>query len=786
MDKRTNEDIELEENSGPKYMQKVDQEKKKKKKKKKIIRRIISLLLALFILFSLVVAGILFGIIGGTTKLTREDLMFKNLTTFVYDKNGNEYATLHAGENRMIVNLVDVSPYLPKAFISIEDERFEKHFGIDIKRTTSAVISWVVNGGKSSFGGSTITQQLVKNITQDDERSAVRKLREWIRAIQIETWLSKDEILEIYLNLIYLGDGVYGVQTASQNYFAKDAKDLSIAECAVIAGINQLPEAYNPYKYPEKTKKRQELVLGKMKELGYITAEQYTEAMAQELVYKKGSVTSNTTYITEAVIDAVIKDLQSTKGITKSLASKMIYSDGMKIYTNIDPNIQAAMEKVYNDQTYFPLEKRYNERPQSAMVIIDQKKGAVVALVGGAGEKTIERGLNRATSSKRQPGSTIKPIAVYGPGIDSKKITAVSVFDDIPFSVGGWNPKNWNGVYAGLSTVRKGIEKSMNIVAVKALQQTGVETSYTYMQKNGITTLSKDDKSLAALGLGGLTQGILPIEMAAAYGTFGNQGKYLEPSLYTKVIDKKGELILENIQETRQVFTKQSSYIMIDMLRDVVRGSQGTATYINIGGNPVAAKTGTTNDDKDRWFVGITPYYTGAVWYGFDTPKTVYATGQNPAAKIWNAVMKEAHKGLSISSFPDPGGISRATVCIDSGKLAGELCSHDQRGNRTRTEMFIPGTVPTQTCDVHVTVKVCSESNKLIGPYCPISLQTSKVFITRKENKAGVEKAVDYIYQAPTVICPIHGVETPGTTNGNTDTVEDVIYDLNTTTNLWE
>ena len=748
-----------------KQSNKSSKENRKKVKKRKIVKRIFKFLFILGIILVLCAIGLIIGVASGTDKLTKEDLVFKNLTTFIYDKNGNEYATIHGGENRIVAKLKDMSPYLPKAFIAIEDERFETHFGIDIKRTGRAVLTWVTNSGSSSFGGSTITQQLVKNITDDKASNGVegvmRKLREWVRAVQVETWLTKDEIMEMYLNIIYLGDGAYGVQTASYTYFGKDVKDLTLAECAVIAGITHAPEAYDYNKNLEKLKNRQETVLDKMLELGMITKEQHIEAVNQKLEFKRESTATSTSYITEAIIEEVIADIQKEKNTTKAVASKMVYSDGLKIYTNIDPNIQSAMEKVYSDNTYFPLDSSYNERPQSAMVIMDYKTGAVVGLVGGAGDKVVQRGLNRATDSARQPGSTIKPIAVYGPGIDTKKITAGTVYDDVYTNFNGYDPGNWTGGYAGLSTVRKGIEKSMNIVAVKALRDIGVTTGYNYLTKMGVTTLTTGDQSLS-LALGGLTKGIIPIEMCGAYATIANNGTYIEPSLYKKVVDKSGNVLIEDKQETRKVFSPQAAYITLDMMRDVVRGSNGTATYINVGGNPVAAKTGSTDSNKDRWFCGITPYYVGSVWYGFDQPKRVRVSGQNPAAKIWNAVMKEAHKGLEVKSFNKPSGITSVTICTDSGKLAGSLCSNDQRGNRTRSELYISGTEPTETCDIHVSVNICSESGLVATSNCPIESTVSQVFIQRKVKDANVSTAADYKYEAPTVNCDVHsGIDIP-------------------------
>lgn len=749
----------------------------KKRKSKRVFKRVFLTIFCLIIICMLIGVGLIFGIMRGTEKLTKEDLIYQNLTTFIYDKDGNEYYAVHGEQNRIIASLTEMSPYLPKAFIAIEDERFEKHFGIDIKRTGKAVLEYVFNKGNSSFGGSTITQQLVKNITGDKASSgvegAMRKLREWVRSVEVETWLTKDEIMELYLNIIYLGDGAYGVQAASYTYFGKDVKDLTLAECAVLAGITHGPESYDYNKAPEKIKERQEVVLTKMYELQMITEEEYNQALSQELVFNRAVVTSSTPYIVEAVIDQVIKDLQEEKDISKELASKMVYSDGLKIYTNIDPKVQTAIEKVYNDESYFPMDKSYNERPQSAMVIMDYKTGAVVGLSGGAGSK-VERGLNRATSSARQPGSTIKPIAVYAPGINEKSFTAATVYDDIPTTIGGISFNNSGGSFAGLTTVRKGLEKSTNIVAVKAMQDLGINTSYNYLKKLGISTIDERDKGIAT-ALGGVTNGIIPLEMCGAYATIANKGTYIEPMLYSKIIDKNGQTIIQKQPYTEKVFTEQATYITMDMMRDVIRGANGTARGINIGGNPVAGKTGSTDDYKDRWFCGITPYYVGTVWYGFDSPKTIHSGGSNPASKIWNAVMKDIHSGLEVKSFEKPSGIVTETICIDSGKLATDLCSQDSRGNRTKTEMFIKGTVPSGSCETHVSTMVCSESNELVCEFCPLESQVSKVFIQRAVDDGSSASAGDNGYSVPKTICQIHSnmILPPAEDTGNTENPSD-------------
>lgn len=484
----------------------------KKRKKKKNILKVIIYIITFSILIALGLGiGFIYSIMNGAGSLSKADFEISKLTTFIYDKDGNEYSRVYSDENRMYASISEMSPYLPKAFIAIEDERFESHMGFDIKRTTGAFINWLF--GQADYGGSTITQQLIKKVTSDEERHWTRKAREIVRAIQLEQWLSKDQIIELYMNIIYLGSGSYGVETAAYTYFNKSAKDLTIAECALIAGMAQSPEGRNPYAYPEKAKSRQMLVLSKMYELDYINQEQYEEAKIEELKYEKGSLelASSNSYFIDAVIEAVINDLQSEKGVTRAMAQKMVYNNGLKIYTTVDPKIQEALETVYTDNSYFKNSKGvYDPLLQSAMVVTDYTKGNVVGLIGGAGKKETLRGLNRATQITRAPGSNIKPIAVYAPGLEKGVLTAATVFDDIPFSmkVGTqtWSPVNYDNRYRGLSNIRKAIEISMNVMAVKSFNQVGIDYSFEFLKKLGITSLTSNDRYPAALALGGLNK----------------------------------------------------------------------------------------------------------------------------------------------------------------------------------------------------------------------------------------------------------------------------------------
>lgn len=742
--------------------------KKTKKKNKKSFWKIFFrvVLICMFIGIALGV-GFIMSILNGAGALSRADFEISNLSTIIYDKYGNEYVSLYSSENRLYSGLGEMSPYLPKAFISIEDERFEKHIGIDIKRTAAAVFQYVLTGD-SEFGGSTITQQLIKKVTEDNGRNWQRKAREIVRAIQVEQWLTKDQIIELYMNMIYLGSGAYGVETAAYTYFNKSAADLDIAESALIAGLAQAPEGYNPYVYPEKAKARQELVLGKMKQLGYISAEEYEVAMAKELVYEKGTMqqTSSNSYFIDALIDTLIADLQEEKGVTAAMARKMIYSNGLQIYTTIDPEIQEAIESVYVDEAekYFKLSNgEYDPNLQSAMVIIDYKKGDVVGLIGGAGEKVIQRGLNRATQTYRAPGSTIKPLAVYAPGIDTEAFTAATVFDDTPVTmqvgVDTWTPSNSYKGYRGLTPVRKAIEISSNVIAAKAFQEVGASTAVSYLKKFGITSITSSDVYPGALALGGLTKGISTFEHAAAYGAIANGGVYVEPKLYTKVLDNNEEVILEKTSEIKEVISEDSAFIVTSMLRDVVTGISATGGAAALSNMPVAGKTGTTNGSMDRWFAGYTPYYVASVWTGYDVQQTVNATG-NPSARIWKAVMQKVHSNLATKQFEKPSGVVTCEVCLDSGLLATDLCKNDRRGDRTTTEYFTKNTIPTEECGTHVSVPVCPETFKLANPTCKSIVGTVNViFIDRGYEEAPSALPADYEYEVPLDYCEYHYCE---------------------------
>lgn len=729
---------------------------RKKKKTRGTGKAILVVLLIIFLLIAAAGTGAVIAVIKSAPVLNTDIIDNLKQSSKIYDMNGNYIEDFSGSENRNIVPLKQIPKDLQNAFIAIEDERFRSHHGIDVKRIFGALWYDIKTMSKAQ-GASTITQQLIKNYALTPKKDITRKLQEAYLAIQLERQLSKDQILEAYLNTILLGNNTWGVQAASMLYFGKDVKDLNLAECALLAGLTQNPSKYNPYSKknmedPKDYLDRQRTVLGKMLELGYITKDQYDSALKQKLVFqsKKTAMSMKYQWFIEPAMDEVAKDFAKKYNIDENEAKQKLRIGGYNIYLTIDPKIQEAAQKVIDNDSYYKGLKvasglaNYSAdgkskpiiQPQAAAVIFDYKTGEMRAIVGGRGQHDL-MSLNRATDVPRQPGSSIKPLAVYGPAIDSKAATAATVIEDSPLPEDfvkanhGWDPQNVDGKFRGYMTIREAVKHSVNLVAVKLQLQLGVNTSVDYLQnKFHITTLKKDDKNTAALALGGMTEGVTPYEMAAAYGVFGNGGVYSEPIMYTKVTDKNGDTVLEKTSEQSRSISPQAAYIMTSMLRGVVTG--GTATSANLGSMPAAGKTGTANDYTNAWFCGFTPYYSGAVWIGHDQPKVkVSGLKSSLSAKIWGDIMKEAHKGLPVKNFEAPSGIASAEVCIDSGKAPSDICAQDPRGSRIISEIFIDGTQPVEICDVHVTADIDIRTGKLAAPDTPPEYIQKKVFIKR-------------------------------------------------------
>lgn len=666
-----------------------------------------------------ILAGLLVGVVAGciitTDRLTDDDLYISDLTTFIYDSKGEVIGQLKGSDNinRIWVDQEDLPEYLLDAFVAIEDERFYTHPGVDVKRTVSAVLGYVVPG-MSSHGGSTITQQVVKNITGDDARSVPRKIRELWRAYLLEKDYDKEEILELYANVIYFGQDMYGIQTAAEGYFNKDAKDLSLAECAFLAGVPNSPRKYNPLTTAGRANayNRQVIILDKMLELGSITQEEYVEAIQTELVfnedYKASSQAkfSNSYFVDAAIVE--IRDDLMALGYTKTQANNIIYNSGCTIYTTQDSEVQAIVDEVYTNPEYFKTNQLIDDpedQAQSAIVIMDQYTGKVVALYGGYGAKEKNLVFNRATSAARQPGSSIKPILVYGPQVDQHIITAATVVEDTKVYLDPQNPTtpwptNAGGGYYGMTTVRKALTRSQNVVAT-LLYKDQVKLGLSYLKKLGIDRTQETQLSAA---LGGLNQGVSAMEMCAAYVPFANDGIYYTPKTYSMVKDRDGNVILENKFEGSVVYEDyRTPAMMRSLLRSVVADSGGTgrsAQVTNSKGQMIftAGKTGTTNDYKDVWFVGFTPYYTCAVWYGYDKYTVIPSGDRGSNVKLWKAVMQKVHANKEPMEYPATTGLVQATICTESGLLAGDLCT------KTLRETFLSGTEPKTSCLAHTPI----------------------------------------------------------------------------------
>ena len=688
----------------------------RKRKKKRLTQKQIDFrrklrrtILVIVLVFVVVFSGMFVGMYAAVSREIKEmniEGLALNYTSSIYylDDKGKEHelSKLRSDTSRIWVDSGDIAPCFKDAIVSIEDERFYKHKGVDLKRTFGATVKFVASKmglGDSSYGGSTITQQVIKNITSEDDFKATRKIKEIVRAIALENQLTKDEILTLYCNVAYFANGCSGVESAANAYFNKSAADLNIQEAASIAGITQFPSRYDPIANPENNTEKRNTVLQKMYELGKITKEEYDKAVNSKLELNKEHIrqrTEPTSYFEDQIVNDVINDLVERKNYTQEFAERQVYNGGCKIYATIDPQIQSIMENVFENTSNFP----GGGKSEAAMVVLDPYTGEIKGLIGGLGEKTDIRGFNRATQAIRQPGSAIKPISVYGPAIDLGKITESDIIKDEPITIGSddWKPKNSYSGFKGNMTVKEAVGRSANIPAVKVLEKVGLSNSFGYLKnKFNISTLQDKDKNYSSLALGGLTQGVTVKDMAAAYGVFVNSGKYITPHTYTKVVDASGEVILENFKNETQAISEASAYITADLLSAPVNMAYGTAGRARLNsGLPAYGKTGTTDDNFDKWFVGFTPYYVGAVWFGFDTPSSLSAAGitNNPCVTAWKLVFDKIAQNQSYKTLEKPSSVKEVRVCAVSGQLAGPTC-------QSIKSYFAPGTEPKKTCTNH-------------------------------------------------------------------------------------
>ncbi|MGN0977108.1 MAG: transglycosylase domain-containing protein [Faecousia sp.] len=741
-------------------------------------------------------------------------------TSFIYyvDSNGDiqQLQQIYTTTDRQWANLEEIPQALIDAAVSIEDKRFYEHQGVDWITTVKACLNMFF-GGSDTFGGSTITQQLVKNSTGEKSVTVQRKVMEIFRAQICERDYDKDVIMEQYLNRIYLGRGCYGVKSAAAEYFGKELQNLTVAECASLISITNNPSLFDPkservymYKGEERdgagrNRYRQLNVLSEMHEQGYLDDEEYKEAVDQEMVFKNGgiadedrwtvcqnpdcgyagtrsnftggdgayycpicgSLTSVSTNASQHIyswfVDAVIMDFASYLAeqdgknwddlgkADRDLYLERIQKGGYHIYTTLDMDVQKQVDEIYQNLDNIP-KTNSNQQLQSAIVVIDNRTGDVVALAGGVGEKTTFLGYHRATQAKLQTGSSMKPIAVYAPAFESGKVTPATVMKDLPYTYdGGTNwPKNDNRQYQYARTVYQGIVSSVNAISVNTLDAIGTEYGYSFAKYNfGLEHLVesyeaangeiKSDVGLAPLALGALTVGATVQEMSAAYATFANDGVWREPRLYTKVYNSSGELVVDNTQDSRQILSQKTvDYMNYCLYNAANYGTGGAAIF---PGQYIAGKTGTTSSNRDRWFCGYTTHYTAAVWVGYDQPEQINL-GTNPAAQLWRKVMQPIHQGLPAESLYNGNALHSVNVCLDSGKIATAACYGDTRDiDRVVSVNVYNGDEPEGTCDKHVQVEYCVTGGGVATPYCSLfgdaKIETrSLVKLTQEEVEA--------------------------------------------------
>lgn len=822
--------------------------RRKKKKKKSIIGSIFKFIFIVGIILCFAVGGaalgMVMGIIEGTDAINVVDVVPESYTSFIYDSAGNEIDSLHGKENREYAKLETIPVNLRRAVIAIEDERFYQHSGIDMRGMGRALITNIKNK-EFTQGASTLTQQLIKNVVLTNEKKIQRKIKEQYLAVIFERDLekqlgskekAKDYILELYLNTIALNHGLNGVQSASKFYFGKEVSDLTLAECACIAGITKNPSRYSPISNAEESKRRQVTVLDKMLELGYISQGEYDQAKAEDIYSKLvGSITeevsgeSKHSYFVDALIEQIAKDLQEKKGMAKEQAYDKIYSGGLKINATIDMGMQGIMEEVYQDDSFFPasdntLEATYtvsvmdkqtekqshyyetktvnseeeanafaaevkakyedsqhemvaeklslSSSLQSAMVIMDYHNGEIKALIGGRGKKQGDTVFNRATQALRQPGSCFKVLSAYAPAIDMSILMPGSIIVDEPLKVGAKEFQNWDKKYRGATTVREGITRSMNILAVKALMMVGYDKSYEYLENFGFTSLVDNDERNgqvfsdkgAALALGGITDGISVLELTGAYSTIANGGLHYQPKFYTTIYDHDGNVLLENKDDPTRVLKESTAYLLTDMMKDVVvqRRYYATGTAANIPGMTVAGKTGTTTDDKDLMFAGYTPYYCAAIWLGYDNPKTMKFSGSTHL-KIWKEIMTRVHEGKEDIGFNRPDGIVSRSFCSASGMVPASICSRDYYGNAIGSDLCASDFgSSTESCTYHKSYSVDLSTGKLANSHCKA---TSVVLAVDPDTGQIVNKAAAGEGKVDIDIgstCAVHSASNPG------------------------
>lgn len=814
-------------------------------------RRLLSVIMMLILVLIITISavsialglGMFRALIDNAPDISKLDVSPKGFSSNILDKKGNIMQTLSApNSNRVYATLDEIPLYTQKAFIAVEDERFYKHNGIDIQGIMRAFFKGIGNNFKFSEGGSSLTQQLLKNnvflnwVNENDFAEKMRrKVQEQHLAIMLEKRMSKDQILEFYLNTINLGAGSYGVRAASYRYFGKDVSELTISESAVIAGISKNPTSLNPIRFPQDNATRRAIILNMMENQGYITAEQKQEAL-NDNVYDRiqdiGTVKQEEkvySYFIDELIDQVLYDLQNELKYSETQAYYTLYSGGLTIESTQDKKLQAICDKILGDEKNYPgctyrlsyaasfkkengeqlnlssedlykyfkkknssfslmfknekeakaaakkytkhLKKKYKKheflsdrilttpQPQISLTLMEQKSGKVLAIVGGRGKKPGSLTLNRATGTFRQPGSAFKIPGVYAPALDAADYTLGTVVNDAPYQYSNKTKvNNANRRYKGFTGIREAITHSTNIVAVKTLTAISTQLGYAYLRNFGITTLTPDDANHQALALGGIGKGVSNLELTAAYAAIANGGEYIKPRFYTRVLDHDGNVLIDHSEPNKNRVIKDSTaYLLTDAMRDVIK--RGTGTLCAVKDVDIAGKSGTTNNYRDVWFAGYSPYYTCTVWAGYDDDRSVLqanGTYRNYHKIIWQKVMTEINKKKKKKEImKKPESIVSVKICKASGKLAVDgLCSKDIRGNMIYDEFFTKNTVPDVYCDRHIAVEICNSSGYPVSEFCPHDTRKKVSMLTNMEPESYSTSDAPYIYKNKT--CPTH------------------------------
>lgn len=815
--------------------------------------------------------GALNAIVDTAPDISMINVVPTGFSSTSYYADGSVAQTFAGAEaNRVYVTIDEIPLMVRNCFVALEDERFYTHHGIDVRGIFRAGYSVIKTEGLG-YGASTLTQQLLKNqvFSGGNERNSIdkitRKIQEQYLAIQLESVLTKDEILEYYLNYINLGNGAYGIQTAAKSYFGKNVWELTLSEASVIAPIALSPTNRNPITHPDENSERRDACLENMLALGFCTKAEY-DAAVKDNVYSRVKAYSEEqeatksayTYFTDEVVEQVMADLQERLGYTYAQAENLIYYGGIEIFTTQEKDIQEILDKYYQDEDNFPQfgfgssagscyeltyaisvtdkdgntthyqrqdlldyfadyvdsdriyyhanggskginelllnpedmdakieeykssilsptdtyveKKEYVPQPQSSFSVIEQSTGKVVAIYGGRGEKKASLTLNRATNTTRSVGSTFKVLASFLPAIDAGGLTLASVQDDCKFVYPGTSKEviNWYTTgFRGLQTLRTGVYNSLNIVAVKTLQQIGAPLGFEYLEKLGFSTLVRSKTDAAgnvysdinlAIALGGLTNGVSNLELTAAYAAIANNGVYNKPIFYTKVVDHDGKVILSNENnEGTQVMKASSAWLLTDAMLDTVRRGTGSKLGFKNYRMPVAGKTGTASKNNDLWFAGYTPYYTASVWTGFDN--NFSQINKSYQQNLWRCIMEDIHasRELEYKTWEKPDSITSATICTKCGKLAiAGLCDEAEGGSCAQSEYFAKGTVPTEKCTCHVKVNICSKSGMIASEFCPAKKVKTAVFLIKDEPYEEETWDTPYIISNHQDICNIH------------------------------